>query len=66
MWLLNKVQNKLQKDLRTWAPIPNDMLTSGTVFPHQVINKATEISQDRRTENQIERFCTSNKIRQRV
>ena len=41
----------------------NNMVIGGTLFPHRSIHKATWISPDGRTENQIDHVCISRKFR---
>ena len=40
-----------------------DMVIGGTIFPHKDIHKATWISPDERTKNQIDHICISKKFR---
>jgi flagellum-specific peptidoglycan hydrolase FlgJ len=44
----------------------NRMVIGGTVFPHKRIHKATWVSPDGDTENQIDHFCISRKFRRSV
>ena len=44
----------------------NEMVIGGTVFPHKDIHKATWLSPDGHTENQIDHFCISRKFRRSV
>ena len=41
----------------------NRLVIGGTVFPHKKIHRATWVSPDQRTENQIDHFCISGKFR---
>ena len=41
----------------------NRLLIGGSVFPHRRIHKATWVSPDHRTENQIDHICLSQKFR---
>ena len=41
----------------------NRMIIEGAVFPHKKIHKATWVSTDRQTENQIDHFCISGKLK---
>ena len=41
----------------------NRLIIGGSVFPHRRIHKATWVSPDHRTENQIDRICISQKFR---
>ena len=41
----------------------NILIIGGSVFPHRRIQKATWVSQDHRTENQIDHICISQKFR---
>ena len=41
----------------------NRLIIGGSVFPHRRIHKATWISPDHRTENQIDHICISQKFR---
>lgn len=41
----------------------NDLVIGGTLFPHKDHHKATWISHDRRTENQIDHITISKKFR---
>ena len=44
----------------------NEMVIGGTIFPHKDIHKATWQSPDGRTENQIDHFCISKKLRRSI
>ena len=41
----------------------NNMIIGGSVFPHRRIHKATWVSPDHRTENQIDHICIGRKFR---
>ena len=41
----------------------NDLVFGGTIFPHKGIHKATWVSPDGGTENQIDQICISRKFR---
>ena len=41
----------------------NSLVIGGSVFPHKKIHKATWVSPDRNTENQIDHFCISRRFR---
>ncbi|VDP56290.1 unnamed protein product [Schistosoma margrebowiei] len=41
----------------------NKLVIGGTIFPHERIHKATCISPDHTTENQIDRICINKKLR---
>jgi len=41
----------------------NNMVIGGSVFPHKRIHKATWMSPDLITENQIDRICIAKKFR---
>ena len=41
----------------------NRLVIGGTIFPQKKIHKATCVSPDQRTENQIDHFCISRKFR---
>ena len=41
----------------------NKMVIGGTIFPHRRIHKATWVSPDGNSENQIDHFCISHKFR---
>ena len=41
----------------------NRLVIGDTIFPHKKIHKATWVSPDQRTENQIDHFCISRKFR---
>ena len=41
----------------------NRLILGGSVFPHRRIHKATWVSPDHRTENQIDHICISQKFR---
>ena len=41
----------------------NRLIIGGSVFPHRRIHKATWVSPDHRTENQIDHICISHKFR---
>ncbi len=41
----------------------NILIIGGSVFPHRRIHKATWVSPDHRTENQIDHICISQKFR---
>ena len=41
----------------------NRLVIGGTIFPHKKIHKATWVSPDQRTENQIDHCCISRKFR---
>ncbi|XP_071138657.1 craniofacial development protein 2-like [Mytilus edulis] len=41
----------------------NKFVIGGSIFPHKRIHKATWVSPDHVTENQIDHFCISNKFR---
>ena len=41
----------------------NTLIIGGTVFPHRRIHKATWVSPEHRTENQIDHICKNQKFR---
>ena len=41
----------------------NQLVTGGTIFPHKTVHKASWVSPDGRTENQIDHFTISKKFR---
>ena len=41
----------------------NRMVIGGSIFPHKRIHKATWISPDHKTENQIDHVCINQKFR---
>jgi hypothetical protein len=43
--------------------LEHDMVVGGTIFPHKAVHKATWISPDHHTENQIDHICISRTFR---
>lgn len=51
----------MKRDLQTCAD--NNLVIGGSVFPHRRVHKATWVSPDLSTENQIDHVCITKKFR---